>query len=83
MLDAFLSATGQLLDHAVLVAMAVALPIGILVGLLPGLSGITALAFLIPFTFGMEPMVGLTFLLASYAAVSPRSINSCATTPTA
>ena len=70
MLDAFLSAVGQLLDPAVITCMALALPVGILVGLLPGLSGVSALAFLIPFTFGMSPIVGLTFLLASYAAVS-------------
>jgi len=50
--------------------MLVALPIGIVVGLLPGLSGIGAFAFLIPFTFGMQPLVGLGFLLAAYAAVS-------------
>ena len=70
MLDAFLSAGGLVFQPAVLLAMALALPIGIVVGLLPGLSGITALAFLIPFTFGMDPLVGLAFLLASYAAVS-------------
>jgi putative tricarboxylic transport membrane protein len=70
MLDAFLSAGGQILQPAVLIAMAIALPVGLIVGLLPGLSGLSALAFLIPFTFGMHPLVGLGFLLASYAAVS-------------
>ncbi len=70
MLEAFLSAGGQIFQPAVLAAMAFALPIGLIVGLLPGISGISALAFLIPFTFGMQPLVGLAFLLASYAAVS-------------
>jgi TctA family transporter len=70
MFDAFLSSARQMLEPAVLASLAVALPLGIVVGLLPGLSGITALAFLIPFTFGMQPIVGLTFLLGSYAAVS-------------
>jgi TctA family transporter len=50
--------------------MLLGLPLGVVIGLLPGLSGITALAFLIPFTFGMNPLVGIAFLLASYAAVS-------------
>ena len=50
--------------------MLLGLPLGVVIGLLPGLSGITAFAFLIPFTFGMSPLVGLAFLLASYAAVS-------------
>jgi TctA family transporter len=70
MLDAFVSAAAQLLNPVVLGAMLLALPLGVLIGLLPGLSGITALAFLIPFTFGMPPLVALAFLLASYAAVS-------------
>ncbi len=55
MLDAFLSAGVQVFQPAVLAAMLLALPIGLFVGLLPGISGISALAFLIPFTFGMEP----------------------------
>jgi putative tricarboxylic transport membrane protein len=50
--------------------MLLGLPLGVIIGLLPGLSGITAFAFLIPFTFGMSPIVGLAFLLSSYAAVS-------------
>jgi TctA family transporter len=70
MIEAFLSASGQVFNPAVLAAMALALPIGLVVGLLPGLSGLSAFAFLIPFTFGMSPLVGLAFLLASYAAVS-------------
>lgn len=70
MLDALLSAGAQIAQPAVLLTMALALPIGLVVGLLPGLSGLSAFAFLIPFTFGMSPLVGLCFLLASYAAVS-------------
>ena len=48
--------------------MLLGLPLGVIIGLLPGLSGITAFAFLIPFTFGMSPLVGIAFLLAAYAA---------------
>jgi putative tricarboxylic transport membrane protein len=70
MLEAFVSAAGQLLHPAVLAAMLLGLPLGLVIGLLPGLSGITAFAFLIPFTFGMQPLIGLAFLLAAYAAVS-------------
>ncbi len=70
MLDTFVSAGAQLLNPVVLGAMLLGLPLGLLIGLLPGLSGITAFAFLIPFTFGMPPLVGLAFLLAAYAAVS-------------
>lgn len=70
MLDAFISAAGQLLNPVVIGAMLLGLPLGLIIGLLPGLSGITAIAFLIPFTFGMQPLVGIAFLLAAYAAVS-------------
>ena len=70
MLEAIASAAGQLLTPVVMGAMLLGLPLGLIIGLLPGLSGITAFAFLIPFTFGMEPLLGLAFLLAAYAAVS-------------
>jgi putative tricarboxylic transport membrane protein len=70
MLEAFASAVGQVASPAVLGVMLLGLPLGLIIGLLPGLSGITAFAFLIPFTFGMQPLIGLAFLLAAYAAVS-------------
>ena len=70
MFDVFVSAVGQLTSATVLGAMVLGLPLGLVIGLLPGLSGITAFAFLIPFTFAMDPLVGLAFLLAAYAAVS-------------
>jgi TctA family transporter len=70
MIEAFLSGAAQLVNPAVIGAMLLGLPLGLVIGLLPGLSGITAFAFLIPFTFGMEPIIGLAFLLAAYAAVS-------------
>jgi TctA family transporter len=70
MLNAILSAGGQVINPVVIGTMLLALPLGLVVGLLPGLSGITAFAFLIPFTFGMPPLLGLAFLLAAYAAVS-------------
>lgn len=70
MLEAFVSAAGQIATPAVMAAMLLGLPLGLVIGLLPGLSGLTAFAFLIPFTFGMSPLTGLAFLLASYAAVS-------------
>jgi TctA family transporter len=70
MLEAILSAGRQVIDPVVIATMLLALPLGLIIGLLPGLSGITAFAFLIPFTFGMQPLLGLAFLLAAYAAVS-------------
>jgi TctA family transporter len=70
MLEAIGSGLAQLGNPVVIGAMLLGLPLGLIIGLLPGLSGITAFAFLIPFTFGMSPLVGLAFLLSAYAAVS-------------
>jgi TctA family transporter len=53
----------------VVLAVAAALPIGLLFGILPGLSGLTALAMLIPFIYGMDGMEGLAFLLTAHAVV--------------
>ncbi len=39
---------------------------GLVVGALPGLSAFTALAIMLPFTFGMDSVTGLCFLVAVY-----------------
>lgn len=70
MLDALISAGSQTLQPAVLWAVASALPVGLLFGLLPGLSGLTAMAVLIPFVYGMDGFAGLAFLLTAHAVVS-------------
>ncbi len=44
--------------------------IGFIVGLLPGLGGTVALALMIPFTFGMEPIAAFAFLLGMHAVTS-------------
>jgi putative tricarboxylic transport membrane protein len=44
--------------------------IGLAVGLLPGLGGPVALALMLPFTFGMEPVQVFAFLLAMHATCS-------------
>src|SRR3546814_14745134 len=49
--------------------MLIAVPFGLVMGVLPGLSGLSALAILLPFVYGMEPMAGLAFLLAGHAVV--------------
>mgnify|MGYP005810678091 CR=1 FL=1 len=51
-------------------AVLIAIPIGLIFGILPGLSGLTALAILIPFVYGMEPFVGLAFLIAAHAVTT-------------
>ena len=69
MWDAIISAGHLVLQPAVFTAVATALPIGLLFGLLPGLSGLTAIAVLIPFVYGMDGFAGLAFLLTAHAIV--------------
>jgi putative tricarboxylic transport membrane protein len=54
----------------VLLILAAAVPIGLVFGILPGLGGLVALAVLLPLVYGMEPIVGLAFLLGSHAVIS-------------
>ncbi|MBT5220876.1 MAG: C4-dicarboxylate ABC transporter permease [Woeseia sp.] len=42
--------------------------IGILCGILPGLSASTAVALMVPFTFGMDPVVAILLLVSVYMA---------------
>ncbi|MBU2498049.1 MAG: tripartite tricarboxylate transporter permease, partial [Proteobacteria bacterium] len=49
--------------------LVVGVGIGLFFGLVPGLSGMTALAVLLPLIYGMPPALGLAFLLAAHAIV--------------
>lgn len=42
--------------------------IGIFVGVMPGLSASTGLALMVPFTFGMDPMIAIILLAAVYTS---------------
>jgi TctA family transporter len=54
----------------ILVVIAAAIPVGLIFGILPGLGGLVALAVLLPLVYGMEPVVGLAFLLSCHAVVA-------------
>ena len=41
--------------------------LGIIIGAIPGLGPGVAIAILLPFTFGLEPLVGITLLMGIYA----------------
>src|SRR3546814_16070999 len=60
--------SSDLPDFALL--MLLAMGIGLVFGLIPGLSGITALAILMPFIYGMEPLAGLGLLLAAHSVIN-------------
>jgi len=69
MLAALIQGVQGLLDPTVLIYLAAGGIVGLIFGLIPGLSGMTFLALLIPFTFGMEPLQAMTILLAGHAVV--------------
>ena len=70
MLESFLRGAAALWDGDVIAAVAVAVSIGTVVGLLPGLGGVFALAIMIPFVYGMDPLQGLVFLLSAHAVIN-------------
>ncbi|MEW1980228.1 tripartite tricarboxylate transporter permease [Citricoccus sp. NPDC079358] len=66
MIDVIMSGLGQVLQWETLGLMVCGMLIGFVVGILPGLGGAVALALLLPFTFAMEPVQGLVFLLSMW-----------------
>src|SRR5690606_18689175 len=50
--------------------MGIGILLGMYFGAVPGLSGITGMALLLPFTFGMEPASAFAFLLGMYAVTT-------------
>jgi putative tricarboxylic transport membrane protein len=67
------TSVSSLFDLLVSPQMIFLLLVGVLVGLffgiMPGLGGKLGIVFLIPFTFGMDPLVGAVFLLAMHSVV--------------
>lgn len=70
MFDALVRGLQMFATGEALLAMLIAIPIGLIFGILPGLSGLTALAILIPFVYGMDPFVGLAFLISAHAVTA-------------
>jgi TctA family transporter len=70
MLDALLQGFGAFAQPLSILFLLIGVFIGSLVGLVPGLNGVSALALMIPFVYGMDPGVGLSFLLAMHAVVN-------------
>ena len=53
-----------------LFAIAVGVIIGLMFGTVPGLSGVTAVSLLVPFTYGMSPITGLLLMVGVYCAAT-------------
>ena len=63
--DAF----GLILQPIVLGYLALGVVMGLCVGVFPGLGGIAGLSLLLPFMFGMDPMLGLALMIGMVAVV--------------
>jgi putative tricarboxylic transport membrane protein len=66
MLAHLASALTSLLDIHILLVVMIGVPLGIVVGVLPGIGATVGVTVLLPLTFGMEPIVGISMLVAVY-----------------
>lgn len=69
-LGLFVSSLGSVLSWPTFGFLLVGMALGFMVGILPGLGGSTALALMLPFTFGMEPVAAFAFLLGMGAVTA-------------
>jgi len=75
-MDAFISALPALADAASLIFqvqvlgyLVVGVLLGLCIGVFPGLGGIAGLSLLLPFMFGMDPVLGLALMIGMVAVV--------------
>ncbi len=62
------SSVALLLDWQVLVALLIGSVGGVIIGAIPGVGAAVAIAILLPATFALPPLVGLTMLLGIYGS---------------
>lgn len=67
-MDVFIGAMDTLLRWDVLIALLIGSVGGVLIGAIPGVGAAVAIAILLPATFSLEPIVGLTLLLGIYGS---------------
>lgn len=82
MLEGLLSGWQAALHPQLLLVLALSVPLGIIVGVLPGVGAVVGVTVLLPLTFGMDPISGISMLVAVYCgafyggAVSAILINT-------
>jgi putative tricarboxylic transport membrane protein len=69
MLEGLMQGIVNVFTPTVFLWMFLGVIIGLIVGILPGLGGVATLAILLPVVYGMDPALGLTFLIAIHACV--------------
>jgi TctA family transporter len=68
-LPALGQAWGLILQPMVLAYLVLGVVMGLAVGVFPGLGGIAGLSLLLPFMFGMDPVLGLALMIGMVAVV--------------
>lgn len=67
-MDTFFAALDHVLSLQVLIALLIGSVGGVIIGAIPGVGPAVAIAILLPATFSLEPIVGLTLLLGVYGS---------------
>ena len=70
MFDAVLTGLYLVIAWPAIGYLALGVVIGLYFGAVPGLSGLVGMAILLPFTFGMEPVSAIAFLLGMFAVTT-------------
>lgn len=70
MIEHLFGGIGSVLSWVPLFAIVAGIVLGIMVGAMPGLSPSMGVALLVPFTYGMSPMLALILLVAIYIGAS-------------
>ncbi len=68
-LPALGDAAGLILQPVVLAYLVLGVVMGLCIGVFPGLGGIAGLSLLLPFMFGMDPVLGLALMIGMVAVV--------------
>ncbi|RVU29457.1 tripartite tricarboxylate transporter permease [Neptunomonas marina] len=68
MLDNILSGFSSILAVGPILGIILGVVVGIIFGAIPGISAIMAIAIMLPMTFYVDPIIGITMLLAVYKA---------------
>ncbi|MDE0111464.1 MAG: tripartite tricarboxylate transporter permease, partial [Albidovulum sp.] len=68
-IPALSDAFGMILQPIVFGYLALGVCMGLAIGVLPGLGGIAGLSLLLPFMYGMEPLLGLALMVGMVAVV--------------
>ena len=65
-MENLITALGLINNYEVFIAICIGSLAGIIFGAIPGLTYSMALALMLPFTFTMQPVTGISLLLATY-----------------